>query len=124
FNVLASGPNAFTGKVDLTSTGALTSSPVVSASFTAGVLASQSLTITNTGSFTITATDHAGTGKTGTSNAFSVTAGALDHFTVTSTLGVVIADQIARTALTFPTRPSSDLFNVLASGPNAFTGKV
>jgi hypothetical protein len=67
-------------KVMLTSTGALTGSPITTAAFTNGVLSSQSVTITNTGNFTITATGIGGnSGKTGTSNLFTVNPGAPTH---------------------------------------------
>ncbi len=86
---------SFVSTATLTSTGALTGSPVTSGSFVAGVLDPQNVTITNTGSFTITAT---ASGKTGTSNAFTVNAGALDHFLVEKTGGGAIGTQTAGTA--------------------------
>lgn len=62
---------AFTGTVNITSTGTLGAGGGTTAAFTAGVLASHSVTITNTGTFTITATRTGGT-ETGTSAPFTV----------------------------------------------------
>ena len=86
---------SFTSSASLTSTGALTVSPVTSGAFTAGVLDPQSVTITNTGSFTITAT---ASSKTGTGAAFTVNSGALDHFKVEQSGGGTIGTQTAGTA--------------------------
>jgi len=61
----------FTGTVDISSTGTLTSGSGSTASFSGGVLSSHSVTFSNTGSFTITAT-RTGGAETGTSNAFTV----------------------------------------------------
>src|SRR5207253_897690 len=123
-NVLAGGTNAYTGKVNLTSSGVLRSEERRAASDGGGVLASQSLTITNTGHFTVTATDSVDNTKAGTSNGFDVTAGALDHFTVTYTTGGDIASQLAGTAFNVKVTALDANNNVLAGGTNAYTGKV
>ncbi len=62
---------SFSGTVDITSTGTLTSGGGSTLAFTEGVLASHSVTISNAGSFTITATK-ATTLETGTSSTFAV----------------------------------------------------
>ncbi|HEY4129209.1 MAG TPA: Ig-like domain-containing protein [Gemmatimonadaceae bacterium] len=75
----ANGDTAlFNGSATLTSTGALTGTPITTAPFTNGALASQSVTITNTGSFTLTATNTT-PAATGTSASFTVVAGAAAH---------------------------------------------
>jgi len=63
---------AFTGTVNITSTGTLSAGGGTTTAFNAGVLNPWSVTISNAGSFTITAT----AGSAGTSNAFPVNAGA------------------------------------------------
>jgi hypothetical protein len=62
---------SFNSGVTLTSTGALTGSPLTSSSFTNGVLSPQSVTISNVGTFTLTASDGV---HPATSNSFAVTA--------------------------------------------------
>src|SRR5205085_1572533 len=77
-NSCSSGPNAFTGTVDITSTGTLTSGSGTTAAFTAGVLASHSVNISNIGTFNITATKTSGA-QTGTSNSFAVNPGVVNN---------------------------------------------
>lgn len=69
----------FIGKVNIT-TNADTISPVLSSSFTNGVLSAQSVTIirAKTGC-TITVTNYGGSGESGTSNAFNVNPGAVSY---------------------------------------------
>jgi len=63
-------------KAVLTSTGALTGTPITTLAFSSGVLSAFPVTITNTGSFTISAVGNGGNGGSGTSNAFTVNPGA------------------------------------------------
>ena len=65
---------AFTGTVDITSTGTVGAGGGTTAAFVAGVLTSHSVTITNSGSFTLTAT-RTGGGQTGATTSFTVDPG-------------------------------------------------
>jgi hypothetical protein len=85
---------AFASTAVLTSTGALSGSPVTTVAFVNGVLASQAATITNTGSFTLSATNGA---TTGSSSAFTVAAGGVTHFVVAAVGGGAIPQQVAGT---------------------------
>ncbi len=87
---------AFTSAAVLTSTGTLSGTPVTTAAFTSGVLASQAVTLTNSGSFTLTATSTTPS-ATGTSAAFTIIAGTVTHFAVTAIGGGAIAQQTAGT---------------------------
>ncbi|MFZ7114514.1 MAG: beta strand repeat-containing protein, partial [Bacteroidota bacterium] len=70
-NTCSSGTNVFTGTVNLTSTGTLTTGGGTSASFVAGVLTGKVVNISNSGNHTITVTRTASS-QTGTSNTFVV----------------------------------------------------
>jgi hypothetical protein len=109
----------FTGNVNITSTGTLSSGGGATASFSSGVLPSHSVTITNTGSFTITATKPA-TGETGTSTAFTVNPGALSKFLVEASGGGAIGPQTAGTPFTIRLT-AQDANNNTFTG---FTGNV
>ena len=106
---------AFTGTVDITSTGTLSAGGGTTASFVGGVLASHSVTISNTGSFTITATRTSGT-QTGTSNAFTVRAGAA------SQLVFVTQPSDGTAGVALPTQPVVEvraaLGNPVTTDPN------
>jgi len=65
----------FTGTVDITSSGVISSGSGTTASFTAGVLSSHTLALSSVGDYTITATNTAGS-ENGDSNTFSVLSGA------------------------------------------------
>ncbi len=94
-NPLNTGPNAFTGTVDMTETGGGaggTVSPATSSAFVAGVRSTQSATLTKSGTLvTITVTDHAGSGKTGTSGTFTVNAGVATKLAYTTVPSMGIA---------------------------------
>jgi hypothetical protein len=80
---------SFGGTVDITGGAGTTvlGAPVTSASFSAGILASQSVTVTNSGNGkSIVVTNSAGA-ETGTSNTFDVSHGALSQFSVTAAGG-------------------------------------
>ena len=96
-NICNAGPNVFTGTVDLTSSGTLSSGGGTTAVFTSGVLASKSVTISNTGNFTITATRTSGI-ETGVSNTFAVSAGVVNNFLVESSSGGNIGIQVVDTS--------------------------
>ncbi len=99
----------FTGTVDITSSGTLSSGGGTTLNFTAGVLSSHNVTISNTGSFSITATTTGGS-ETGTSNLFTVNAGTLDHFLVEASGGGAIPTQTAQ--VTFAIQVTAqDAFN-------------
>ncbi|MBP6532059.1 MAG: T9SS type A sorting domain-containing protein [Bacteroidia bacterium] len=70
-NPCTSGPNAYSGTVDISSTGILTTGSGTTPSFSSGVLASRTVSFSNQGTFTITATKTGGS-ETGTSNLFQV----------------------------------------------------
>ena len=110
----------FTGSVTLTSSGVLAGSPVTTAPFTAGVLASESVTITSAGSFTLTATD-ATTQVTSTSSTFTVTAGAADAGTsaVTADPTSIEADGTSTTSITVQLKDANG--NNLTAGGSAVT---
>ncbi|MBO6586103.1 MAG: T9SS type A sorting domain-containing protein [Gracilimonas sp.] len=74
----------FTGTVQITSTGTLSSGGGTTASFTSGVLNTHSVTLTSVGSTTISARQTAST-ETGTSNSFTVNPGPADETTSTIT---------------------------------------
>src|SRR5215208_5032161 len=86
---------AFTGTVDITSTGTLSAGSGTTAAFSAGVLTSHAVTVSNTGSFTITATRTSGGTQSGTSASFTVNPGALNNFLVEAAGGGNIATQTA-----------------------------
>jgi hypothetical protein len=94
-NTLSSGPNVFTGTVDMTETGGGaggTVSPATSSAFVAGVRSGQSVTLSKSGTgVTITVTDHAGSGATGVSGTFTVNAGAATHLVYTTVPSTGIA---------------------------------
>ncbi len=90
---------SFTGTVDLTSTGNLSSGSGTTPAFVNGVLASRSVTISNTGTFSIIATRTGGT-ETGASNAFLVGPGVLANFLVESSAGGSIGAQTAAAPFT------------------------
>ncbi|MBI3189817.1 MAG: hypothetical protein HYZ33_04145, partial [Ignavibacteriales bacterium] len=103
---------SFTGTVDISSTGTLSSGAGTSATFTAGVLSSHSVTIVNSGAFTITATKTSSS-ESGTSNSFTVNASTLDHFLVQSSSGGTISSQTAGTA-----------FNIKITAKDAYNNTV
>ncbi|MES2431393.1 MAG: T9SS type A sorting domain-containing protein [Bacteroidota bacterium] len=122
-NVVSSGANAFSGTVDITSTGTLSAGSGITASFTAGVLASHAVTVTNTGSFTITATKSGDT-EAGTSASFSVTAAALNNFVVEAAGGGGISAQTSGVPFNIQVTAKDVYGNTLSSGANTFTGTV
>jgi large repetitive protein len=113
---------SFNGTVTLTSTGALSGTPLTSGTFVNGVLAEQAVTITNTGTgFTLSASDGGTpTPITGNSNAFNVNAGAVASFEIKNTSGNDIGTQTAGTAFNVRIRALDGSGNV-ATG---FTGTV
>ena len=122
-NICSSGTNNFSGTVNITSTGTLSSGSGTSASFTNGVLSSHGVTISNVGTFTITATQTAGS-STGTSNSFSVDASTLNNFLIEASSGGNIGSQIAGTPFTIKITARDIYNNTCAIGSNAFTGTV
>src|SRR5436190_1528518 len=123
-NLEDSGPNVFTGTVDVSSNKTCTSGCVQSAAFTSGVLASHSVTLTEAGTGAeIDVVTHGGTYGTdpsGASNTFTVSPATLDHFTVTNTSGGAIGTQTAGTPFSVKVI-ARDSFNNTVTG---FTGTV
>jgi fibronectin-binding autotransporter adhesin len=122
-NTLSTGVNAFTGTVDITSSGTLSAGSGITASFTAGVLSSHAVTITNTGSFTITAT-RTGNAETGTSASFTVNPAVLNNFLVEAAGGGSIGTQTAGSSFNIKVTARDQYNNVLSSGGNTFAGTV
>lgn len=110
---------AFTGTVDISSTGILLSGSGTTSNFSSGVLASHSVSISNAGSFTVTATTTAGS-ETGSSNSFSVDPGPLDHFDVEEGGGGSIPTQIAQESFGLQITAKDFYENTVTS----FTGTV
>lgn len=70
-NPCTTGGNTFTGTVDITSSGTLSTGSGTTASFTSGVLSSRTIAYSSPGNYTITATKTGGS-EFGTSNSFQV----------------------------------------------------
>jgi len=113
---------AFTGTVDITSTGTLSAGGGTTGAFVNGVLASHSVTISNTGSFTITATRTSGGTQTGTSNAFTVVAGAPSQLVFVMQPGNATAGQALATQPEVEVRDA--LGNTVTTDPGAGTETV
>ncbi|MBI5214259.1 MAG: T9SS type A sorting domain-containing protein, partial [Ignavibacteriae bacterium] len=110
---------AFTGTVDISSTGTLSMGGGTTAPFTSGVLSSHSVTISNTGSFTITATKTSGV-EFGTSNSFTVSAGSVNNFVVEAFGGGNIGAQTAGV----PFAITITAYDALGNVATGFTGTV
>ncbi|MFN0157174.1 MAG: T9SS type A sorting domain-containing protein [Bacteroidota bacterium] len=110
---------SFTGTVDITSSGTLSSGSGTTAVFIAGVLASHSVTISSSGSFDVTAT-RTGFTEFGTSNTFAVNPAGLDHFLVEAVGGGAIGTQTAGVPFSIKVT-AQDVGNNTVTG---FTGTV
>ena len=91
----------FTGTVDITSTGVISSGSGTTAAFTAGVLSSHTLALSSVGDFTLTATNTGGS-EFGASNSFTVLSGAAsaDMSTISSASSVIKSDGSSTTLIT------------------------
>jgi hypothetical protein len=89
-----SGPNAFSGQVDISSTSACQAGCTTTPHFIGGFLAGIAVSLRQAGSEKITVTEHGGS-ATGSSNFFDVGPGALDHFLVEKNGGGTIGPQTA-----------------------------
>jgi hypothetical protein len=135
-NTLSTGPNTFTGTVDLTETGGGaggTVTPSQSSAFVAGVRSGQSVTLSKSGTLVaITVTDHAGSGATGASGTFSVNPGTATHLVYTAlpstpTAGTAFSVTVqSQDANGNPANPTSSTTITLskASGAGALSGTL
>ncbi len=123
-NTCSSGPSIYTGTVNITSNGTLSSGGGTTPAFVAGFLASRTVTVTTAGNITITATRTSGGVQSGTSNSFTINPAALNNFLVEGQSGGNIGSQTIGNPFNIKVTARDIYNNTCGSGANNFTGTV